>query len=113
MIRTSAVALALALGFTGTACAQEAAEPALQATPVSEESAPSGFNLRIPGEEPAETYSGFNLSIPGETSAPGVRLPDNAVSSNAFEDLPDVGAATPEASEPGPSGDDEIIRLEP
>lgn len=113
MIRTSAVALALALGFTGTACAQEAAEPAIAATSVSEESAPSGFNLRVPGEEQAETYSGFNLSIPGETSAPGVRLPDNAVSSNAFADLPDVGATAPETSAPSPSNDDEIIRLEP
>ncbi len=109
MIRTSAAALALALGFTGTACAQDAAEP----TTVSEDAAPSGFNLRIPGEEAAETYSGFNLAIPGETEAPAFRLPDNAVSSNAFEDLPDVGTVTPEQGEPDTAGSDEIIRLEP
>ena len=112
MMKYSAAALAFALGLSSAACAQETSDPEIEATPVSAEKSSSGFNLRRPDEAPPERTSGFNLAIPGEAAAPGFRMPDNAVSENAFEDLPEVSAEPVDSSEASPD-EDEIIRLEP
>ena len=107
---THLTAVAACLAFAGAACAQEPAEEAA-ATPASvEEDAGSGFNLRMPGEAASATNSGgFNLRLPGEEET-GFRLPDDAVSANAFSDLPALDAPADEAP---PAEEDDIIRLEP
>lgn len=107
MIRTSAAALAIALGFTATACAQDAPPAETQPASASETGTSSGFNLKIPGEEPAESYGGFNLSIPSEESTSGFNLPNTPIRENAFGGLPDADTA------PAPADEDEIIRLDP
>lgn len=104
MLKLICTSAALSLALAGASAAQEAETTAASA----ETSSSSGFNLRMPGEATTTSSSGFNLAMPTEAED-SVRLPDNAVSNNAFESLP--AFETDETAEAAEQQDD-IIRLD-
>lgn len=118
-LKIISIASMTALALAGAACSQT--EPAGQAvdasvTPVSAD-ADDGFNLRIPGEVPADTApnDGFNLGVPDYNAAPasdGFNLPTDLPSSGGLDALPELDTSILDDAAPEPDVD-EIIRLEP